>query len=115
MTDKRSKDKKRLEMQVFWGAVFVCTLLFTVIGLQFYMGLSDRQLSPVPETLLQLVILIFLPVALFAGKRLHKTMSKYVEEYGSNKRLFGKEIKISSDRTFTILICVAFFIIMILA
>ncbi len=100
MKNELSKQKKKVG-RIFWGAaVFLQTLLFTILGLLFYILAPNIQLSPVTENRLLLVVLIFLFVAVFAWKFWYKpALTKYDEEYGSAKKL-------CSNLTFAVAICI---------
>ena len=85
MENGRTKEKKRVLRNFIWAAIFLCSLLFAVIGILFYRLIPGLQISPISpgtEKRLLLVVSILLIVALFAwifGYR--PAFKKYKREY----------------------------------
>ena len=100
MENERSKEKKKIGKNFLWAAVLLFTLLFTSLGILFYLLVPGIQLSPVIEKLLLSVVLILLLIALFAWKFWYKdAFKKYVEEHVLTN-FFDKEAKMVRHRTF---------------
>lgn len=85
MENERTKEKKQVLRNFVWATIFLCSLLFAVIGILFYRLIPDLQISPISpntEKLLLFAASILLIAALFAwifGYR--PAFKKYKREY----------------------------------
>ena len=85
MENGRTKEKKQVLRNFMWAAIFLCSLLFAVMGILFYMRIPNLQISPISpntEKLLLFAASILSLAALFAwifGYR--PALKKYKREY----------------------------------
>ena len=66
MENKRTQEKKQVLRNFMWASMFLLILLFSVIGILFYMLIPDLQISPGTEKLLLLGVSILALAAFFA-------------------------------------------------
>ena len=85
MENGHAKEKKQALRNFMWATMFLCSLLFAVIGILFYMLIPNLQISPISpgtQKLLLLVASIFLLAALFTwGFWYRLALKKYKREY----------------------------------
>ena len=85
MENERTKEKKQVLRNFISATMFLCSLLFAVIGILFYRLIPGLQISPISpgtEKLLLLLVSMLLLAALFAwifGYR--PAFKKYKREY----------------------------------
>ena len=85
MENEHAKEKKQVLRNFMWATVFLCSLLFAVMGILFYMLIPKLQISPISpntEKLLLFAASILSLTALFAwifGYR--PAFKKYKREY----------------------------------
>ena len=110
MRNELSKQKKKVGRKLLWASMFLQTLLFTALGLLFYVLVPESHISHVTEKVISCVVLIFLFVAFLAWKFWYKPASiKFFEEYRT-ANCPDKGEKMLSNRTFIIGICLIVFI-----
>ena len=81
MENERTKEKKQVLRNFVWATIFLCSLLFAVIGILFYRLIPDLH-SPNTEKLLLFAASILLIAAIFAWIfRYRPAFKKYKREY----------------------------------
>ena len=84
MENERTK-KKQVLRNFIWAAIFLCSLLFAVMGILFYMRIPNLQISPISpntEKLLLFAASILSLAALFAWIFWYRlALKKYKREY----------------------------------
>ena len=105
MENEPTTEKKQVLRNFIWAAIFLCSLLFAVMGILFYMLIPKLQILPISPNTKQLLLLaasILSLAALFTWIfRYRPAFKKYKREYKEElERLEKSKMGIFCNRAF---------------
>ncbi len=114
MKNKLSKHEKKVRNNVYGSLALMLILLFTAIGIAFYILTTDIQLSRQTKNSLFIAMIVSLLGTLLVTKFwANPALMEYIEEFRNSKQL-QKDAKVISGRTLMIGLCLAVFIILVI-